>query len=355
MRKPWYRKSNGHWYVEIHGTQHRLSEEPLTYTRKPKNPPPEVVRAWDKLRQKGQPRDMKVDTLIELFLETVENPDNVRTYRYFLNSFKDHVGERKALDLIPLHLTEWLKEHPDWSPGTVRTAVSKVHAALNWAVRQGILDKNPISSTPGYKREGYYERRRGTVPVDVAERLEAAARPAFARFLRGLRETGARPAELRRALIEKLDCEGGTLTVPNKTKKQTRKAERTLILSRGTVEFLRDVIGGRTSGYIFLTSRRKPWTLANLKEYWSRTKKGCKWRAAVEVPEGVSLYTYRSTFISSAINDHNINPRIVAELVGHSNLEMIMQHYYNADPDALRRAMEKVTGGKLAPDNAKGE
>lgn len=320
----------------------------MTYSRTPKHPPPEVERAWDKLKQKGEPKDMKVDTLVELFLETVDNPDNIRTYRYFLGSFSEHVGSIKVSKLIPLHLTEWLKGK-EWAPGTVRTAVSKVHAALNWSVRQGIVEKNPISSTAGYKREGYYERRKGTVPVDVAERLEAQARPAFAKFLRGLRETGARPAELRRALIEKFDAKAQTLTVPNKTKKQTRKSERTLILSSGTVDFLKEIIGSRTSGPIFLTTRGKPWTLTNLKCYWARTKKGCKWREAVEVPEGVSLYTYRHTFLSKAINDANVNPALVALLAGHSDLRMLIDHYLQEDPEALRRAVEAINNVNKKP------
>ncbi len=132
--------------------------------------------------------------------------------------------------------------------------------------------------------------------------------------------------------------------MPNKTIKKTWQAERTITLAAGTVAFLKNLIGNRTSGHIFLTSRGRPWTQTNLKEYWKRTKRGCKWREGVPVPKGVSLYTYRHTFLSRAINQANVNPALVAQLAGHTDLAMLLKHYLQEDPEALRRAVEQING-----------
>jgi integrase len=345
MRKPFWRKFNAHWYVNVNGKQQRLSEEPDPDGGSRKNPPPEIETAWHKLIQRGEPKDMKLGELIARYLETLTQPDYIKSATFFLHSFQKSAGQGiKVASLIPLHLTDWLKRHA-WNPSSRRTAVSRVHAALNWAVSQGVIDKNPILSTPGYKLEGRYERRRGIVPLAIAEELEKKARPAFAAFLRGLRETGARPAELRRALIEKFDPKAATLTVPNKTVRKTWEAERVIVLASATVSFLQELIDKRSKGHIFLTSRRKPWSSTNLKEYWKRTKKGCKWRDGVEVPKGVSLYTYRHTFLSRAINEANVNPALVAQLAGHTDLTMLLQHYLQKDPEALRKAVEQINAG----------
>jgi integrase len=355
VRKPFWRAFNQHWYINIHGKQRRLSTEPDPDGGSRKDPPPHIENAWHRLTQMGDPKDMRLGELITRYLETIDpNADYWKNANFFLRSFQKSASRDLQLSkLIPLHLTDWLKRQA-WKPSSRRTAVSRVHAAINWAVAQGILDKNPILSTPGYKREGHHERRRGIVPPDVAEALEAKAKPAFAAFLRGLRETGARPVELRRALIEKFDVEARTLTVPNKTVKKTCQAERTIILATGTVAFLLSLIGNRTKGHIFLTSRGKPWTVTNLEEYWKRTKKGCQWREGVAVPKGVSLYTYRHTFLSRAINETNVNPAIVAQLAGHTDLQMLMKHYLETDPEALRKAIESINAGNAQSPRREG-
>jgi integrase len=220
----------------------------------------------------------------------------------------------------------------------VRVVTGRVLAAINYAVKEGLLDKNPISSTPGYRRHGRQVKRTGTVPRELRERLEAAARPAFRAILVGLRESGGRPAELRRARIERCFIDRGVMYVPNKTAKVTGKEERPIYLSEGMKALLRERIGGRTEGFIFLTVQKKPWTYTNLQGRWQELVK------KVPVPDGVTLYTYRRTFISEAINEKNVNPALVAQLAGHTDLTMLIKHYLQEDPGALKRAVDQITG-----------
>jgi hypothetical protein len=57
-----------------------------------------------------------------------------------------------------------------------------------------------------------------------------------------------------------------------------------------------------------------------------------------------SLRWYRRTFASKAINQSNVNPALVATLLGHADLTMPLKHYLEADPEALRRAVADITG-----------
>ena len=100
-------------------------------------------------------------------------------------------------------------------------------------------------------------------------------------------------------------------------------------------DLLKVLIGGRTEGSIWLNSRGKAWNLHSMKKRWEalRRKTGVKG----------SLRSYRRTFISSAINNTNVSPAIVASLFGHVGLEILMKHYYEQGPGAMLEAVAKNT------------
>lgn len=349
MRAPWWRKQTKHWYIKIAGEQVRLSDEPDPDGGRRKKPPPVVEKRWHELdRAGGRPKDMTAKALFDLFRPLCDHEPKQST-RWCLNRFEAFVGPtRKVSTLIPADLTAFFKKNPQWGPSSQRTITNRVLAAINYGVREGLLDRNPISSTPGYRRHGYHTKRLGTVDPELGRQLEAAAIPALRAILVALRETGCRPSELRRAQLEKCDLVAGVLLVPNKTARSTGKDERAIYLSEEAKALVRGLIGDRTAGYVFLTQSGKPWTYTNLVERWQHLV------TKVPVPKGVTLYTYRRTFISAAINDRNVNPALVAQLVGHVGLDMILKHYLQEDPDALRKAVAAITAGKGNPPTGPG-
>ena len=337
MRTPWWRKATGHWYLEVHGKQIRISTEPDWDGEKRKGPPPAVENEWHRLMREGRPEDMQVGDLFAAFIASLpEDSENRQTTRRQLATFERFVGrEMKVSKLKPLKLTEYLATKPHWKPSSVRTLVNRVHAAINWGVRQGLLSKNPISSTPGYKREGRNERRRGIISEENRKMAEESSSPGFRAVLVALRESGARPTEICRARIEKVWLDLGYMLVPNKTAHLTGEAERKIYLSPVMKELIVEMAGDRKEGYIFTNRNGAPWTLHALKKRWEtmRERTGIKG----------TLRTYRRTFISSAINHSNVNPAIVAHLAGHS-VEVMMKHYFEADPEAMILAVRKITG-----------
>ena len=328
MRQPWWREQNQHWYVNLHGKQHRLTEEPDPDGGRRKKPPKQVEDAWHRLVQQGEPKEMSVRAVFDSYKETRADLVSNGT-GWCLKQFQAHVGgDFKASKLRPFHLTELFRKKPQWGESTKRTITTRVLAAINYAVREGLLDKNPISSTPGYKPHGSYGRREGVISGDIRQKLEEKARPALHDFLVGLRETGCRPSELRRARVERCFLALGMLFVPNKTARKTGKPERTIYLSEEMKRLVRQLIGERTEGFIFLSARGKPWTYNNLQLRWAKLAR------TVQVPKGITLYTYRRTFISTAINEKNINPALGAQLVGHVGLAVLLKHYLQEDPEA---------------------
>lgn len=338
MRRPFWVKSSQHWYIELNGKQIRLSKDRDPDGKDRKHPPPDVENEWHRLTREGVPTETLLADVFTRFRATFETAHYTKSSNYMLDQFQAFVGPTmRAEKLKPFHLSDFLKSKPTWGPSTQRTAVNRILAALNHAVREGVLTKNPISSVPGYKRQGRYIKRKGVITPELMTSLENKARPAFRAFLAVLWETGARPVELRRALIEKCSLENSFMLVPNKTAKATGNPERTIFLSERAKEIIRQRIGGRTSGPVFLTERRKSWSYANLQEHWRvLTHK-------IPVPKGITMYTIRRTFATKAINDRNVNAALVAQLMGHVDLGMVLKHYAQEDPEALKRAINEIS------------
>src|SRR5262249_51878312 len=74
-------------------------------------------------------------------------------------------------------------------------------------------------------------------------------------ILVSLRESGCRPAELRRARVERCFLAQNVLYVPNKTARKTGAPERKIYLSEEMKGLLKSLIGDRTEGFIFLTAK----------------------------------------------------------------------------------------------------
>ena len=251
MREPFWRSQTHFWYIEQNGKQVRLSKlgdrDPEGDTRK--FPPASVQNEWHRIMREGVPEDMQLGDLFISFIASLpDDSDNRVTTKRQLGRFERFVGkEMKVSKLKPLNITAYLKTQT-WKPSSVRTFVNRLHAAINWGVRQGLLAGNPISSTPGYKREGRNERRKGTISEQDRIVAEENAHPTFRAVLVALRETGARPSEIARAQIEKVHLIDGYMLVPNKTAHQTGDAERKIYLSPAMKDLLVERIGERTAG-----------------------------------------------------------------------------------------------------------
>lgn len=341
MRKPFWRSQTRQWYVKVDGKAVRLSEEPCDRT---KTPPPHVQKAWHAITSKGVPKELKLVDVFDRFL-LVPRADPRNNTKWALDTFTKHIGrDFKASKLRPHHLTDFFRANPQWAPATVRTFANRIIAALGHAVAEGLLDANPITATPGYQRHGHYVKRKGVVAPDLRAKLESAARPAFRAMLVALRETGARPSELRAARIERCMVDEGIMYVPNKTARKTGLKERAIYLTEEMKRLVRERIGDRTEGHVFMTERDKVWTYNNLEQRW--------WKLVARVPgvpDGITLYSYRRGFATTAINEKNVNPALVAQLMGHANLNMLLKHYAQENPETLRKAVEEIARTGHAP------
>lgn len=137
--KPWFRKATGWWCVEIAGKQHKLA--------KTKVEAKDAFHALMANREDLQPHRYVRDLLDE-FLEWCKLHRSEATYdwyTHFLSSFAATVKKKFLVSqLQPLHVTKWAQT--TFKGDTTRNrAITAVHRALSWAVKQGHIRRNPIS------------------------------------------------------------------------------------------------------------------------------------------------------------------------------------------------------------------
>jgi integrase len=369
--KVWYRESTGWWMATVGGrkvklirgsntdAQRELAEEKFVELRKVRRTAPTAS-------------DATVASVVESYLEwaaTHASKDTYRIGRYFCQSFAEHCGNVFAADLKPYHVTKWITRmmSPErverelarraaamaageveprsmgaapkaWGPSTAHNGRSAAFRVFSWAKDEGLLPTNPLA---GLKRPKPPPRQRAMSGAEF-EAMHGAASTAFADYLFALWETGARPKEIRDLLWPMVQDD--RWIVKNKTEKKTGKA-RVIILTDALKAMMARLRGdGRKNGHVFLNTEGEPWTVGAVQQQIVRLRK------KLGLAGDLCAYLARHGFGTRAIMNR-VNPVVVAELMGHTSLDMISRVYVHlADEHAhLKEAMEQINPPAPAP------
>jgi integrase len=308
--KVWWRASVGAWYATIHGRKVNLGTDHA-----------EATRRFHRLKAAGEvapPGAIAAADLFGRFLDAAKASTAPRTYEYYrdrLKPFGQSLGRRKAEDLKPLHVTQWMDAHPTWGQATRRAVVVAARRACCWGVEQGLIDVDPLARL----KRPRMPRRRGITAEDAARIAAAIASPAVRDLFDGLLWTGMRPGEL--ATLRAAD-----ISPDNRSAEVVGKSGRRVVR----------LAAAHPDGPIFRNARGRPWNRNAMRCAFRRLRA----RAGVE---GVTPYALRHLFATLAIG-RGVDSADVAKLMGHAGTEMLMEHYYQPADDALRRAAEKAAG-----------
>jgi site-specific recombinase XerD len=329
MRKPFFWKSRGAWYVKVCKSQLFLdADEGKAY------------RIWQEMQQQafdGGPRALVWSVAQDFMLWAQRNvaASTFALYQRYVVKFCDAYATRRVAELKPFDLNRWL-DSSNWNGPSRSHAIAAVKRCFNWATHEGLIAANPFASVK--KPQG---NRRETLIADDQHKRMAAQRDAG-----GGRRDGA-----WRALIAALRLSGGrpgtvtTVTALNVSanfdawvmqKHKTRgKTGKPLIvwLSPCLQTLTRIMAAARKTGPLFLNSRGRPWTKNAINCRMRRV------RTKLDLPKGTAAYSYRHTFTTNALLN-GLGIATVAELQGHKDIRMIAQHYGHLDQhaDYLRQA-----------------
>ncbi|MDE2107352.1 MAG: tyrosine-type recombinase/integrase [Patescibacteria group bacterium] len=254
-----------------------------------------------------------------------------------LKDFETHYGAEKLDGCFPFQIATWLSSHPEWESDWTRArAVRTVQRPFNWAVRLGLINRNPFG---GFSvRSG----RRGRPMTD--DEFAAAVGHAgveFRRVLRFLRYSGCRPCEARELLWSHVNPEAGVAVLPiHKTEKTRRdRSPRVIICNAEVTDLLVEILeAGNTGDHVFLNKRGHPWTqnAFNLQVGRIRAKAG--------LPKDCKLYGLRHRFGTVAALS-GLDIKAISELLGHTTTRM-SEHYIHVAGNVgyLKRCLGKVEG-----------
>lgn len=277
------------------------------------------------------------------------------------------LGDRQVARLTTAEVDAALVElvRAGRSPRTVRAAHQTLHAALQHAVRQGVVSRNvaKLATVPA-------QRRRRGAQLPTAAQLDAvlehaAVDPFWHTWLAVAFRTGARPAELCALRWRHVDLEHATLTIEDAVERgeaglaigptKTDRA-RTVALDLSTVGVLRRwraVAAERAlamgapldpAWHVWPGDRVGPGLLApdRASKAWRR------YADAADIDPGVRLYdAARHRHISWALS-MGFDIAVVAQRVGNSP-ETIARWYAHVMPGRDRAVADALDGSAAAP------
>jgi integrase len=268
-----------------------------------------------------------------------------RVYRYHFERFMGAVGDVQVDSLKAHHLLLW---------GKTWHELQAVKRLFYWAVEKAeLLERNPFKKIP-LPRAG--RRKRILSRKQLAAMLRRAGRQ-FRAFLIGMRETIARPQEVRVLCWEELHWEGGpaffkeacrtgqAVFILENYKSRDRRADpdtpRVILVSPRLGRLLVRLARTRATltGHVFINCEGGPWTTNALRLQMRRLAKRLD-IGEDKRGEAVVCYTLRHTMATQA-SASGVKDRLLADLMGHTSTRTTSR-YQHLDTDHLRIALAKV-------------
>lgn len=332
MRKPFFWKSRGGWYVKVGESQVFLdADEKKAYD------------AWDRMRElsKSGP-EILTGVLIERFLQWAKRSvgeDSFKSYGRYASKFHVRYSHHRATEIRPFHVTEWLAAEK-WKAPSQRHAVIAIKRCFSWATQEGLLERNPIATVKAPPPT----RREKTVSVVEHEQIGRATDDGRAGrdgvwrcFVIALFHSGCRPGMVARLTRENVTpaCDAWVFQ-KHKTSAKTGKP-LVVWLSPCLQSLTRILLATNRTGPLFRNTRGEP---------WSRNAIRCRMRrlrVKLGLPAGTVSYGYRHGFVTRSLLN-GVDIATTAELAGHSDTRMIAAHYSHLSQEAeyLRTAAAKA-------------
>ena len=169
--KPFFRKFDGWWYVQLREGGRRFQKKLV----KGKENRQEAHELFNQLMadkvEIPAPTRCKVHDILAAFLKHAAANIAVRTFEFyqsFLANFDDLCGSLKPHQVTPQIVEAWLNANKGWK-GCRRGAIIALKRAFNWAFDNGKITKNPLKGVkkpPSRARERFLTQGAGVLPLD---------------------------------------------------------------------------------------------------------------------------------------------------------------------------------------------
>jgi integrase/recombinase XerC len=363
---PWWWQEEQGWYVNHQGKRHFLGKQPANATRPQKSPktgrwnaPQEIEKAFRALLDNAVasplpvPGDLVIQVLDDFIGWCKENRAKLTASRYaefcqdFVNTEDDgqKLGQLDTLSVTSKHVTTWLNQHAKWGPTTKKNAITAIQAALNWAVKNRGLERNPIKGMlkPEAKRRG------NIITPEEFETILQSITDAFADLLIVSYDCGARPFEVKELEARHFQADKQRAVIPADEAKGRKHTRVFYFPTDRSMGILQRLCKERPLGTLFLNNRGNKWTGDAVKCAFARLEE--------TLGKRVCHYDFRRTFITRKIIA-GVDSHVVARLSGHQSTAMIDKHYSAVANDhefMLKMASQDIKVKEVNPSSNSSE
>jgi integrase len=280
-------------------------------------------------------RSDSVKAICDLFLDWTFKHRALGTYLWYQKHLQSFLDSLKP-SLLPAdrlkahHVDAWVDAH-DWGPSCKRGAMIAVARAMNWAMKKGHIETNPIFRKLDKPAAG---KRDVVLSPAAFKKLLAYMDGEFRDLVHTAWETGCRPQEITKVEARHVDLKNGRWVFPVEESKGKAKS-RIVYLSKAALATTKRLLAKHPTGPLFRRPCGEPWSRHDVSQFFGRLKKklGIHYR----------LYDLRHSFITNGLKN-GVDPIMMANLVGHKDLKMIHTIYSHVSQDTkhMREAAMKA-------------
>lgn len=274
--------------------------------------------------------------IFDKFLDWTEKHREPSTFEWYearLTEFANEIPKLAVEQVKPHHVQAWIDTKK--SNAHKRGCAIAVTRAFNWAVKQGLIDKNPIRGM----EKPPASQRTVVLPQDQYHKiLSFASDQEFHDLLTFCWETGCRPQEAFRLEGRHLDLSHSRCVFAEEESKGKKK-KRIIYLNAKALEIVQRLAQKHPSGPLLRNEDGNPWHRNNVACRFGRMKKKLGFKG--------KLYFMRHTFLTNGLKA-GIDPITLAELAGHNDVSMLARQYAHVreDTDHMQKALTRMSKPK---------
>ena len=254
-----------------------------------------------------------------------------------VRGFVEVSGDVLVSELRPHHVTEWLKTRPKLGATSRADAIGAVKAITAWALRQGLIDRDPLA---GMKKPTRQKRRESVILASkIPDVISAIPEGPFRDLVQFLFWTGCRPSEATTLRAKDLDLSRRVAVLADhKTRLKTGRA-RVIPLPDPAVDLVRRLAERHPEGPIFRNAFGNSWTKDAINCAVIRTRK------RANVGNEFTVYALRHAYATDGLAK-GLPVALVAEALGHASPRMLSEVYSSlvTRTDLLAEIANKVRG-----------
>ena len=337
--EPWFREGRGKWYVWHDGKQIPLAADEKEAYEKWHD-----LMALSRVTTAGDKNPFSA--VAEQFLDWLSRNKTLKTYKAYrphLQAFIAVHGDVPLRDLKAIHVDDLMKQHLGWGKSTQRGVMVCILTCLNWAVRQGIATKNPLTDKldiPKIVSRG----RDSVIPQADYEAMTAHANEPLRDFLTACRNSGTRP-HMVAAVTAKHFHE---TPVPSWVFEQHKTVEESggplvVLLNPTMIALTKRLMALRPEGPLFLNNKGNPWTDTAIGKAMAGLRKKLREKGVKLSSTGI-MYGFRHTFATELLKK-GVTEAQVAGMLGHTSTAMVSKHYshLSGEFDTLAANLKHIT------------